>query len=143
MRVTQGTFSYLPDLSDEQIAAQVQYGVDQGWAPQVEYTDDPHPRNIYWALWGLPMFDLADAAAVVREVNACREAHPEQYIRVTLYDAQRGRQTTALQFIVQRPTNEPGFRLGREEVHDRVINYTLHAYATDKPAGQRYNGSSG
>ena len=27
----------------------------------VEYTDDPHPRNIYWEMWGMPMFDLKDA----------------------------------------------------------------------------------
>ena len=24
----------------------------------VEFTDDPHPRNVYWEMWGLPMFDL-------------------------------------------------------------------------------------
>ena len=45
MRLTQGTFSYLPDFTDEEIAAQVQYSVDRGWAVAVEHTDDPHPRN--------------------------------------------------------------------------------------------------
>ena len=45
MRITQGTFSYLPDLTDDEIAAQIQYAVDQGWAIAVEFTDDPHPRN--------------------------------------------------------------------------------------------------
>ena len=43
MRITQGTFSYLPDLTDEQIAAQVRYALDHGWAISVEFTDDPHP----------------------------------------------------------------------------------------------------
>ena len=58
MRITQGTFSFLPDLTDEQIAHQVEYGLAQGWAISIEYTDDPHPRNIYWEMWGMPMFDL-------------------------------------------------------------------------------------
>ena len=48
MRVTQGTFSFLPDLTDAQIAAQVQYCLDNGWAVNIEFTDDPHPRNTYW-----------------------------------------------------------------------------------------------
>ena len=32
MHVTQGTFSYLPPLTDAQIRAQVQYALDNGWA---------------------------------------------------------------------------------------------------------------
>ena len=32
MRVTQGTFSYLPDFTDEQIAEQIKYCVSKGWA---------------------------------------------------------------------------------------------------------------
>ena len=58
MRITQGTFSFLPDLTDEQIDAQVRYALEHGWAISVEYTDDPHPRNSFWEMWGLPMFDL-------------------------------------------------------------------------------------
>lgn len=138
MRITQGTFSYLDDLTDEQIAAQVQYGLDQGWAPQVEHTDDPHPRNFLWHMWGLPMFELTDGQPVVDAVNACREAHPQDYIRVTIYDSSRGRQTTGLQFIVNRPEYEPGFRLERQEGPDRVIRYTLQSYAAQAPHGQRY-----
>lgn len=140
MHITQGTFSYLPELSDDEIHKQVQYGIDNDWAPLIEFTDDPHPRNVYWHMWGLPMFDLEDAAAVVREVNRCREAYPNHYIRVTIYDAHRGRQTTALQFIVNRPEVEPGFRLDRQETHDRTMDYTLHPYAADRPHGQRYDG---
>ena len=58
MRMTQGTFSFLPDLTDEQIAAQIAYSLNHGWAMSVEYTDDAHPRSSYWEMWGLPMFDL-------------------------------------------------------------------------------------
>ena len=47
MRVTQGTFSFLPDFTDQQIHEQVQYCIDNGWALSIEHTDDPHPRNTY------------------------------------------------------------------------------------------------
>ena len=140
MRITQGTFSFLPDLTDEQIAAQIQYALTHGWAMSVEYTDDPHPRNAYWDMWGLPMFDLRpeDSEVVLREVRACREAHPSRYIKLIAYDSSRGRQTTALSFLVNRPADEPGFRLDRTDAHDRVVRYGIHAYATDRPAGRRY-----
>jgi ribulose-bisphosphate carboxylase small chain len=32
-------------------------------------------------MWGLPMFDLEDAAGVLAEVNECRKAKPEHYIK--------------------------------------------------------------
>src|SRR5205085_224925 len=73
MRLTQGTFSFLPDLTDEQIYAQVEYCLQKGWAVALEYTDDPHPRNSYWEMFGLPMFDIRDAAGVMTELRACRQ----------------------------------------------------------------------
>ncbi|MDQ0994249.1 ribulose bisphosphate carboxylase small subunit [Streptomyces sp. V3I7] len=138
MRITQGTFSYLPDLTDEEIQRQIQYALDNDWPLSVEFTDDPHPRNTYWEMWGLPMFDLRDAAGVMFEVDECRRAYPQHYVRVNAYDARLGRQTTALSFIVNRPDDEPGFRLQRTEVSDRRIQYTTQAYATDRPSGERY-----
>ncbi len=138
MYLTQGTFSYLPALTDEQITAQIQYCLDHGWAMSVEYTDDPHPRNFLWDMWGLPMFDLRDPAGILLEVNRCREAKPNLYIRLNAYDATLGQQTTALSFIVQRPEVEPGFRLERQEGPDRQVHYTLHPYALDRPPGERY-----
>ena len=145
MRITQGTFSFLPDFTDEQIAAQIRYSLDHGWAMAVEYTDDPHPRNSYWEMWAPPLFDLAptDADVVLREVRACREAHPQHYVKLIAYDSSRGRQTSALSFIVGRPAHEPGFRLDRIEDADRVIRYRLHPYATENPAGARYQNGVG
>ena len=140
MHITQGTFSYLPALTDDEIRKQIQYALDNGWPCSVEFTDDPHPRNVYWEMWGLPMFDLPDAAGVLAEVNECRKAKPEHYIRLNAYNASYGKQTTALSFIVQRPSEEPGFRLDRQEWHDRTIRYTLHPYVADQPHGERYNG---
>jgi ribulose-bisphosphate carboxylase small chain len=143
MHITQGTFSYLPELTDEEISKQIQYAIDHGWAVAVEFTDDPHPRNNLWEMWGLPMFDISDAAAGLHEVNACRSTYPELYIRVSCYDPSYGRQTTALSFIVNRPPHEPGMRLDRTETYDRQVRYTLYSYAAEAPHGQRYsqNGS--
>jgi ribulose-bisphosphate carboxylase small chain len=95
----------------------------------VEHTDHPHPRNAYWEMWGTPLFDLPveQADVVLREVRACREAHPDEYVKLIAYDASKGRQTTALSFIVQRPAHETEFRLDRTEGHDRVQRYRLYA----------------
>jgi ribulose-bisphosphate carboxylase small chain len=143
MRITQGTFSYLPDLTADEIRAQIQYAIDRGWAVAVEFTDDPHPRNVLWEMWGLPMFELSDASAAMHEVTACVQAWPDHYVRVSAYDASLGRQTTALSFIVNRPAHEPGFRLERTDAHDRVMRYQLHPYAADDPQGSRYVNGSG
>ena len=125
MRLTQGTFSFLPDLTDEQIRKQVEYALSKDWALGVEFTDDPHPRNTYWEMWGQPMFDLHDAAGVVQEIQACRLAHPQEYIRVNAFDSQRGFETVRLSFIVQRPSNEASYRLVRTEGTGRTIRYAL------------------
>jgi ribulose-bisphosphate carboxylase small chain len=141
MRITQGTFSYLPDLTDDQIAKQVQYALDNGWPISIEWTDDPHPRNAYWEMCGLPMFEIHDAAGVMQELAKAREEHPNEYIKVNAYDARLGRQTTALSFIVNRPMDEPGFRVDRRVRADRQIGYQLHAYSAEHPHGERYRRS--
>src|SRR6202035_4572049 len=118
MHVTQGTFSYLPPLTEAQVKAQVQYALDRDWAISVEFTDDPHPRNFLWDMWGLSMIDMRDPAAIMLEVQRCRDAYPARSVRVSAYDRSLGRQTTALSFIVQRPHNEMGLRLERQEGPD-------------------------
>ena len=138
MRITQGTFSFLPDLTDDEIRAQIDYAIEHGWAIGIEYTDDPHPRNCYWEMWGNPMFDLLDAAGALREVLACREQHRRCYVRVNAFDSTRGFETTRLSFIVNRPDYEPGFLLKRHEMEGRHIQYTLESYAVQAPAGRRY-----
>jgi len=138
MRITQGAFSFLPDLTDEQIRAQVQYAIDKGWAVSLEFTDDPHPRNTYWEMWGHPMFDNPDAAALMLELNECRKVYGDRYIRVVAFDASHGWESVKLSFIVNRPANEPGFRLERQAAAGRTIRYAIKPYATDRPAGERY-----
>ena len=138
MRLTQGTFSFLPDLSDSEIHAQVEYGLRKGWAWSVEYTDDPHPRNTYWEMWCLPMFDLHDAAGVLYEVNSCRKSQGANYVRLVAFDATRGVESIQLAFIVNRPKVEPGFALERQENAGRRVRYALQPYATRQPEGARY-----
>lgn len=137
-RVTQGQFSFLPDLTDEEIALQIEYGLRKGYSWQVEYTDDPHPRNTYWEMFGMPMFDLTDAAGVMIELKSCRETFPQHYIRLMAFDSTRNVESIAMSFIVNRPAAEPGFGLVRQEVNGRTMRYTIHSYATDKPEAQRY-----
>ena len=137
-RLTQGQFSFLPDLSDEEITAQIAYGLAKGYAWSVEYTDDPHPRNTYWEMYGMPMFDLQDAAGVLMELNNCRKTFPSHYIRLMAFDSTRGVESIAMSFIVNRPAQEPGFGVVRQEVEGRSIRYTVHSYATDQPEARRY-----
>ena len=137
-RVTQGQFSFLPDLTDAEISMQIEYGLAKGYAWSVEYTDDPHPRNTYWEMFGMPMFDLKDAAGVLMELNRCRKTFPNAYIRLMAFDSTRGVESIAMSFIVNRPQAEPGFGLVRQEGAGRQLRYTVHSYATDKPESQRY-----
>ena len=139
MKVTQGTFSFLPDLSDDEIRAQIKYCLNRQWAISVEFTDDPHPRNTYWEMWDLPMFDIKDPAGIMLEVNACRKAYPHHYIRLSAFDNHRGVESVTLSFIVNRPSYEPGFRLVRQEVEGRHVRYTVQSYAADNPEGERYS----
>jgi ribulose-bisphosphate carboxylase small chain len=138
MRITQGAFSFLPDLTDTQIRAQVEYCLSNDWAVSVEFTDDPHPRNTFWDMWGMPMFDLKDAAGIVSEVDACRKAYPNHYIKVNAFDSNAGWEAVRLSFIVNRPKHEPGFALDRQEAQGRRIRYTTRSYATREPEGERY-----
>ena len=137
-RVTQGQFSFLPDLTDAEIALQIEYGLGKGHAWSVEYTDDPHPRNTYWEMFGMPMFDLRDAAGVMLELAQCRRTFPDHYIRLMAFDSTRGVESIAMSFIVNRPKSEPGFGLVRQEAEGRNIRCTVHAYATDRPEGERF-----
>lgn len=127
MRVTQGAFSFLPDLTDEQIEAQVVYALRNGWSVSLEHTDDPHPRNAYWTMWDAPMFDLdpRDVGTFMEQVRKCRAAVPGEYVKVIAYDARLGRQTTGLSFIVSRPHPEPPLRMSRTEGADRTQRYAF------------------
>jgi ribulose-bisphosphate carboxylase small chain len=139
VRLTQGCFSFLPDLTDAQIEKQVTYAMNKGWAMNVEWTDDPHPRNQYWELWGLPLFDIKDPAAVMFELAEARKSVPNGYIRINAFDASYGTESCVMSFIVNRPSNEPGFFLDRVEGPGRMIQYSVKSYSVLRNAeGSRY-----
>ncbi|WP_375143900.1 ribulose bisphosphate carboxylase small subunit [Bradyrhizobium sp. Ash2021] len=109
MRLMQGQFSFLPDLTDDEIK------LGQGWAVAIEFTDGPHPRNTFWEMSGTPMFDVTDPAGVMLEVNACRAAHPEKYVKVLGFDSRKDFETLRMSFIVNCREEELGFELIRAE----------------------------
>jgi len=139
VRLTQGCFSFLPDLNDVQIEKQITYAISRGWAMNVEWTDDPHPRNSYWELWGLPLFDIKDPAAVMFELQEARKACAAGYLRVNAFDASYGTESCVMSFIASRPANEPGFYLERTEGAGRFITYTIKSYSVQNGSeGNRY-----
>ena len=145
MRITQGTFSFLEDLTDEEIEAQIRYGLQNGWAIMVEYTDDPHPRNSYWDMWNQPEFDLTpdEADVAMRDWSTRAARHiPNHYVKVVCYDSSLGRQTSRLSFIVNRPAEEPGFRLERQDKADRQMRYTIHS-VRDAGSGRAFATGTG
>ena len=139
MRLTQGCFSFLPDLTDAQIEKQVAYCITKGWAMNIEWTDDPHPRNSYWELWGLPLFDIKDAGSVMYELQSARKSCPDGYIRINAFDASYGTESCCMMFIVGRPSYEPGFFLERTDGPARQIIYTIKSYSVQANSeGRRY-----
>ena len=90
-------------------------------------------------MWGLPLFDIKDPAAVLFEINMAKKAKPTWYVKVACFDNTRGVESCVLSFIVQRPAYEPGFKLVRQEGAGRNIVYTLESYSVNaKPEGERY-----
>ena len=130
MKVTQGQFSFLPELTDAEIKLQIEYALNNGWAVAIEYTADPHPRNSFWSMWGHPMFDLRDPAGVMMELEACKREHGGEYIKVLAFDSKKGWESVRMSFIVNRPAFEPGFELVRQEGAGRQLHYTLRSYST-------------
>lgn len=142
MRVTQGTFSFLPDFTDEEVGAQIRYALSHGWAISIEHTEDPHPRSLFWELWGMPHVDttVEDYDDVMSEVRAAREAFPDHRIKVSAYDPSHTRQTTALSFFVHRPSVENPFKLDRVVGPGRTIHYLVLSWGAPMPGEEGYGG---
>ncbi|MBM3566176.1 MAG: ribulose bisphosphate carboxylase small subunit [Alphaproteobacteria bacterium] len=80
------TFSYLPEMTAEEIRKQVAYVVSKGWNPAVEHTEPENAFNHYWYMWKLPMFGETDVDRILKEVEACHKAHPKHHVRLIGYD---------------------------------------------------------
>ena len=90
------------------------------------------------AMVEIPLFDIKDPAGILMEINACRKTFPNHYVRVTAFDSTQGVESPRMSYIVNRPPNEPGFGLVRQEIDGRQIRYSITSYAADKPEGDRY-----
>ena len=93
-----GTFAYLPEMDASRIRKQVEYIVGRGWNPVVEHVEADRVTDHYWFMWKLPMFGEREVAPILAEVTACREAHPEHFVRIVGYD--NGRQTQGARIVV-------------------------------------------
>ena len=88
---------------------------------------------------GLPLFDIKDPASVMFELSEARKSCAAGYIRVNAFDASYGTESCVMSFIVNRPANEPGFYLERQEAAGRQIRYTIKSYSVQANAeGARY-----
>jgi len=95
------TLSYLPPLSDAQVRRQLQYILEQGYIPGVEFSESSAPEMRYWTLWKLPLFNARSVEEVLSEIQACRSEYPNCYIRVMGFD--NVKQCQVLSFIVNKP----------------------------------------
>ncbi|WP_218080774.1 ribulose bisphosphate carboxylase small subunit [Anthocerotibacter panamensis] len=95
------TFSYLPPLTDAQIAKQIQYILDKGYIPAVEFNESSEPSELYWTMWKLPFFNARTTQEVLGEVSSCRSANSNAYVRVVGFD--NIKQCQILSFLVHKP----------------------------------------
>lgn len=95
------TLSYLPPLSDAQIGKQIQYIIDQGYIPAIEFNETSDPTVYYWTMWKLPLFNARSVQEVMSEVQGCRSEYPSCFIRVVGFD--NIKQCQVLSFIIHKP----------------------------------------
>ncbi|XP_021910435.1 ribulose bisphosphate carboxylase small chain 1, chloroplastic-like [Carica papaya] len=110
------TLSYLPSLTDESLAKEVEYLLRSGWIPCLEfelehgfvYRENARSPGYYdgryWTMWKLPMFGCTDAAQVLKELEEAKKAYPNSFIRIIGFDNKR--QVQCISFIAYKP---PGF----------------------------------
>jgi ribulose-bisphosphate carboxylase small chain len=80
------TFSYLPEMTAEQIRQQIDYVVSKGWNPSIEHTEPENAMSNYWYMWKLPLFGETDVDAILAEIESCHNAHPDNHVRLLGFD---------------------------------------------------------
>ncbi|KAL6007465.1 Rbcs-1p [Asimina triloba] len=109
------TLSYLPTLTSEQLLKEVEYLLRKGWVPCLEFDkvgfvyrenhrSPGYYDGRYWTMWKLPMFGCTDAAQVLKELDECKKAYPEDFVRIIGFDNKR--QVQCISFIAYKP---PGY----------------------------------
>lgn len=94
------TFSYLPQLTSDELRKQLEYIVSKGWNPAVEHTEPENSMNNFWYMWKLPLFGETDVDVILNEIEACKKANPKNHVRVLGYDNYK--QTQGTSFVVHR-----------------------------------------
>ncbi|XP_009794031.1 ribulose bisphosphate carboxylase small subunit, chloroplastic isoform X2 [Nicotiana tabacum] len=106
------TLSYLPPLSEDSIAKEVDYMIQKGWIPCLEFDQVGYVRREnssmpgyydgrYWTLWKLPMFGCNDSSQVLNEIQECKKAYPNAFIRCLAFD--NVKQVQCMAFLIQKP----------------------------------------
>lgn len=95
--------SYLPPLTDEEVGLQVRSILVRGFVPGIEHAIDPTPRDSYWSMWKLPLFEAGTVAEVLTEIAACALANPDSLIKLVGYDPRR--QSQVISVVVRRPSS--------------------------------------
>ncbi|XP_031499460.1 ribulose bisphosphate carboxylase small subunit, chloroplastic 5-like [Nymphaea colorata] len=106
------TLSYLPPLSLEELAKEVDYLLKNKWIPCLEFSDEGYVfrkyRSLpgyydgrYWTMWKLPMFGCNDSAQVLRELAECKKEYPNSFVRIIGFD--NVRQVQCISFIAYKP----------------------------------------
>ncbi|KAL0450008.1 UNVERIFIED_CONTAM: Ribulose bisphosphate carboxylase small chain, chloroplastic [Sesamum latifolium] len=108
------TLSYLPDLTTEQLAKEIDYLIRSNWIPCIEFELEhgfvyrEHHRSPgyydgrYWTMWKLPMYGCTDSSQVLVELNEAIKAHPDGFIRIIGFD--NVRQVQCISFIAYKPS---------------------------------------
>lgn len=100
------TFSYLPPLTDQQIVRQIQYVLDQGYYPAVEFNETSDAEIYYWTMWKLPLFGCKTPQELLNEVQQCKSEYSNCFIRVVAFD--NIKQCQVMSFIVHKPNQSSG-----------------------------------
>ncbi|KAF6165752.1 hypothetical protein GIB67_012649 [Kingdonia uniflora] len=106
------TLSYLPPLSAESLAKEVDYLLRMGWVPCLEFDavgfvsreNNKSPGYYdgrYWTMWKLPMFGCTDSSQVLAEVEEAKKEYPDAFIRIIGFD--NIRQVQCISFIAYKP----------------------------------------
>jgi len=119
------TLSFLPPLTDDQIARQVDYVINNGWVPCLEFAEagqayvnsentirmcgvaSNYNDNRYWTMYKLPMFGCTDPSQVLKEISNAEKSFPDAYIRLCAFD--NVRQVQCVSFLVHRPPTANDF----------------------------------
>ncbi|KAE8685444.1 Ribulose bisphosphate carboxylase small chain [Hibiscus syriacus] len=107
------TLSYLPDLTTEELAKEIDYLLRSKWIPCLEFELEhgfPYRENHrspgyydgrYWTMWKLPMFGCTNSSQVLTELEECKKEYPNSFVRIIGFD--NVRQVQCISFIAHKP----------------------------------------